>query len=37
MSSDFLGGFLFGNIDEHGRLDDEDIDEVKSLSSSLYV
>lgn len=23
-----LGGFLFGNIDEEGRLDDEDLDEV---------
>ena len=27
MSS--LGGFLFGNIDEEGRLDNEDFDEVK--------
>ena len=26
MSS--LGGFLFGNIDEEGRLDNEDFDEV---------
>lgn len=24
-----LGGFLFGNIDEEGRLDNEDFDEVK--------
>ncbi len=23
-----LGGFLFGNIDEEGRLDNEDFDEV---------
>ena len=25
---DGLGGFLFGNIDEEGRIDDEDLDDV---------
>lgn len=24
-----LGGFLFGNIDEEGKLDNEDFDEVQ--------
>lgn len=33
-----LGGFLFGNIDEEGKLDNEDFDEVKLRFKGLeYV
>ena len=31
MSSGGLGGFLFGNIDEEGKLDNEDFDEVTKI------
>lgn len=27
-----LGGFLFGNIDEEGKLDNEDFDEVRAMN-----
>jgi hypothetical protein len=32
---DGLGGFLFGNIDEEGCIDDEDLDDV--LDSITYT
>lgn len=32
-----LGGFLFGNIDEDGKLDNEDFDEVKLKQINLIL
>ena len=34
-----LGGFLFGNIDEDGKLDNEDFDEViqKNLFNNYLI
>lgn len=32
-----LSGFLFGNIDEEGRLDNDDFDEVKWIIAGLFL